>query len=169
MLWLILGLKTCEVFFRCFLAIIFLGSIVLTSKWLLVLIFLRHLWVSQVFIASMSLILSPVQLLITLKVETETKVCSLVLAKLLYHNDFARKGQENIPCSWAVVSPGRTLCYERRETTVSNCLLLWLSHCPALVAYAYNCCVNARLLWICAFSVQYLLGLFIPANLLCQM
>ena len=26
-------------------------------------------------------------------IETETKVCSLVLAKLLYHNDFARKGQ----------------------------------------------------------------------------
>ena len=159
MLWLIFGVKTCEVFFRCFLAIIFLGSIVLTSKWLLVLILLRHSWVSQVFTPSMSLILSPAQLLI----------CSLVLAKLIYHNDFARKGQLNIPCSRAVVSPGKTLCYERRETTVSNCLLLWLSHRQALVAYAYNCCINASLLWICAFSIQYLLGLCIPANLLCQM
>ena len=36
---------------------------------------------------------STFKLLIILKVEPETKLCSLVLAKLLYHNDLARKGQ----------------------------------------------------------------------------
>ena len=42
-----LGVNTCEVFL-CFQAIIFLGSIALSSQWLLCIHCLRHSWVPQV-------------------------------------------------------------------------------------------------------------------------
>lgn len=77
-----------------------------------------------------------------------------------------------------VVSPGRALRCEGRETTASIGLLLWSSRRPALwtnklifkhvnpvwkqrlgsraFAYAYNCCLNASPLWIFSISLDYL-------------
>ena len=49
----ILGVKTCEVFL-CFLAIIFLRFVVVTSLWLLCIIALRYSCVTQVFTPTMS-------------------------------------------------------------------------------------------------------------------
>ena len=51
--WIILDVKTCEVFL-CFLVILFLGFIVLTSHWLLCINCFTLLVSSQVFIPSMS-------------------------------------------------------------------------------------------------------------------